>query len=166
MNVREEIPADVGGIREVHCAAFGRDKEAQLVDRLRSDGLVTVSVVADDNRNVVGHVLFSELSIETKAGVLSAVALAPLAVIPTRQREGIAHSLVRFGLHRCREMGKVAVLVLGDPKYYSRFGFEARMTSKLVGPFAGAHWMGLELIDGALSHAGSLRYPDAFTLVD
>ncbi len=166
MMVREEASADIDGIRRVHRAAFGRDAEGRLVDRLRADGLIVVSVVAANEGNILGHALFSKLLIETKAGVLPAVALAPVAVVPTRQREGIGSRLVFFSLHRCREMGKAVAIVLGDPKYYSCFGFEARVTAKLVGPFSGEHWIGLEFIDGALPDGGSVRYPDAFKLVD
>jgi len=166
IDVRTEVRTDVGGIREVHRAAFGRDSEAQLVDRLRSESLVVVSVVACNGRDIVGHALFSELVIETKSVALPAVTLAPIAVVPNRQRQGNGSRLVLFGLQRCREKGKAAAIVLGDPRYYSRFGFEARQTAKLMGPFAGAHWMGLELIAGALSHSGTVCYPDAFALVE
>jgi putative acetyltransferase len=167
MVVREESLADISGIRQVHRAAFGRDAEGELVDRLRIDGLFVASIVADDDACVIGHALFSELRIKTSGSLIPAVALAPVGVVPRRQREGIGTELISFGLRTCRERGISAVLVLGDPRYYARFGFCAALTSKLEGAFTGGHWMAVELLDGCLSNVrGSVEYPVAFTLVD
>jgi putative acetyltransferase len=165
--IREECPSDIPGIREIHRAVFGRDAEGELVDRLRTEGLSVASMVADDGGSSIGHALFSELRIKTSGSLIPAVALAPVGVVPRRQREGIGTELISFGLRACREIGISAVLVLGDPRYYARFGFCAALTSKLEGPFTGRHWMAVELLDGCLSNVtGSVEYPVAFTLVD
>jgi len=167
MMIREESSADIPAIRQVHFAAFGRSAEGVLVDRLRTDGLFVASIVADDDGGIMGHALFSALAIKTSAGLLSAVALAPVGVIPRCQREGVGSALIACGIRICRERGKVAIIVLGDPHYYAKFGFRAELTSKLKGPFAGKHWMAMELIDGCLSDVvGNVEYPAAFALVD
>ena len=95
--LREEAPADYDAIREVNRLAFGGEVEARLVDRLREDGEVIASLVAVGEERVVGHILFSELPIETECGVRRGAALAPMAVRPGRQRGGIGSALVRRG---------------------------------------------------------------------
>jgi len=164
--IRAETPEDVERIRRVHIAAFGRDAEANLVDRLRADNLLVASVVAEDGADIVGHVLFSDLPISTADETLLGVALAPLAVLPAFQRKGIGSRLVHAGIGLCRERRKVAVVVLGDPRFYRRFGFTAALTAKLRGPFSGDHWLALELEQNALQiQAGHVSYPAAFELV-
>jgi putative acetyltransferase len=137
------------------------------VDRLRSDGLVVVSLVAVQAGSVIGHILFSKLPVETADGAIAAVALAPMAVRPEWQRRGVGSALVREGLIQCRERGKAAAIVLGHPNYYPRFGFSATLAKGLTSPFSGAGeaWMALELQPGALAGvAGIVRYPEAFQL--
>jgi len=122
VRVRDEAPADVGAIHAVVASAFGRSDEARLVDALRAAGKATISLVADHDGRVVGHVLFSPV---TLAGAPSASGLAPLAVVPPMQRRGIGGALVRAGLDRCRAAHRPFVVVLGSPDYYGRFGFLA-----------------------------------------
>ncbi|MBI3473326.1 MAG: N-acetyltransferase, partial [Candidatus Solibacter usitatus] len=93
-----------------------------MVDRLRDDGLAIVSLVAVENEEVVGHILFSELPIATAGGVINAASLAPTAVRPGRQGRGIGSALVRRGLELCRQRG-IGIVVVGHPHYYPRFGF-------------------------------------------
>jgi putative acetyltransferase len=111
------------GVRTVEEQAFGRPSEADLVDRLRARGAVTLSLVAVDDGDVVGHVLFSPVTIGEGSDALLAQGLGPVAVIPNRQNEGIGSQLIRAGLDFCCQAGMPAVVVLGDPRYYSRFGF-------------------------------------------
>ncbi len=166
MEIRDETPADLDAIREVHRLAFGGEREVGLVDRLRADGLVVASLVAVEAGAVVGHVLFSPLPITTDHGVVAAAALAPLAVVPARQRQGIGSALVRRGLEVCCERGRAAVIVLGHPAYYPRFGFSAELARAVRAPYSGEAFMALELTPGALtSGPGTARYPDAFALV-
>ena len=98
MLIREEIPDDRPAVAELNRIAFGGDCEARLVDRLRSAGLVIVSLVAVQDGEIVGHVMFSELAIESEPGVIQAASLAPMAVTPKHQRRGIGSALVGRGL--------------------------------------------------------------------
>ena len=94
-----------------------------------------------------------------------AIALAPVAVLPLFQRKGIGSELIHAGIERCKERRMAAVIVLGDPRYYGRFGFTSTLTATLKGPFAGEHWMALELQPNALTEGGTVIYPPAFDLV-
>ena len=168
MFIREEGLRDPPAIHAVHLAAFGREDEGRLVDRLRQDGKVVASLVAVEDRKVVGHVLFSDLRIETQTGTLVAVALAPVAVLPGWQRRGIGSDLIREGLEVCRERGKAAVIVVGDPEFYSHFGFSWELARRLRSPYSGAGraWMALELTEDVLANVyGLVQYPEAFSLV-
>lgn len=161
--IREETPADRDAVRGVNRRAFGRDAEADLVDALRAGGYVRLSLVAEHSGEVVGHVLFSRLPVETAAGVVEALALAPVAVLPDLQRRGIGSRLIRDGLERCRGRGHRIVVVLGHAEYYPRFGFSAALAGRLRSPFPGPHFMALELVRGALDGVeGEVRYPPPF----
>jgi putative acetyltransferase len=163
--VREETPDDLEAIREVHRLAFGRGDEARLVDALRDGGYGRLSLVAAECGRVVGHIFFSDLPIATQAGTLDALALAPLAVVPARQRQGVGSQLVREGLRACAEGGHRIVVVLGHPDYYPRFGFSAQLAERLKAPFSGPAFMALELVPGALADVtGEVRYPPPFRL--
>lgn len=161
--IRDEDPNDCDAIRKLNQMAFQGDQESQLVDDLRRDGAVILSLVAVEDDKVVGHILFSDLLIEIESAVLSALALAPMAVAPRSQRQGIGSALVRRGLAVCREQGHRIVVVLGHPDYYPRFGFSTALAKNLRGPYSGDAWMALELVPGALDGAkGTVRYPKAF----
>jgi len=171
--VRPEDSADTGeqrAVRSVHEAAFGRPDEADLVDNLRSEGAVLLSLVAqveqqEMEQQIVGHTLFSRMSIETSTGPVSAGALAPAAVLPGHQRRGIGEQLIRCGLDRLRAQGERIVIVLGHPDYYSRFGFSSEKARFLESPFPPEAFMALELSSGALEGVrGKVRYPAAFGL--
>ena len=166
--IRDETPNDLDAIREVNRRAFGGEAEARLVDRLRDDGLVVASLVAIEGERIAGHILFSDLPIKTEYGVIPAAALAPVAVVPERQRAGIGSALVQRGLETCRERGRTAVVVLGHPTYYPRFGFSAGLARTIHSPYSGAGeaFMALELTPGALASGGVARYPAAFDMVD
>jgi putative acetyltransferase len=161
--IRPERPSDVEAIGGVHRLAFGREAEAQLIDALRDAGEMRVSLVAEAEGVVVGHILFSFLSIVTAGDTIPALALAPLAVLPEFQSRGIGSQLVRDGLSVCRDQRHRIVLVLGDPRYYRRFGFSAELARRLVSPFGGDAFMALELADGALAGIeGNAIYPASF----
>ena len=121
--IKPEGPEHIAGVRAVEEKAFGRPVEAELVDRLRARGAVTLSLVALDEGQLVGHVLFSRVTIGSGPYELPALGMGPVAVLPGRQRQGIGSRLIRAGLEECRQMGALAVVVLGDSRYYSRFGF-------------------------------------------
>ena len=165
LEIRPEQPSDIPAIREVNRRAFGQADEAALVDALRDGGFCVASLVAEDAGRIIGHILFSHLPIAAGGRVIEAAALAPMAVLPERQREGIGSALVRAGLAACRRAGVAAVVVLGHPDYYPRFGFSARAAQGLRSPFpdAGEALMALELVPGALDLRDAVvRYASPF----
>ncbi|MDQ3010587.1 MAG: N-acetyltransferase, partial [Acidobacteriota bacterium] len=123
MVIRYETPEDIAVIHQIIEQAFGRPAEANLVDALRRNGKAILSLVAEDNGRVVGHILFSPGVIDAAERPLPGIGLAPLAVLPERQNEGIGSLLVERGLKLCRETRHPFVIVLGHPEYYPRFGF-------------------------------------------
>jgi putative acetyltransferase len=163
--LRRENPEERGAVRSLNEAAFGRPDEADLVERLRNEGAVLASFVAEAEKRIVGHILFSRMLIETASGPMSAVALAPMAVLPEQQRRGVGGQLIRHGLDWLRGRGEHVVLVLGHPDYYPRFGFSSDRARFLASPFPAEAFMALELLPGALDGVrGTVRYPDAFGL--
>ena len=161
--IRPEMPTDHDAIRGVNRLAFGRDEEAHLVEALRGGGHVRASLVAEEDGLVVGHILFSELAINTEDGRIKGLALAPMAVIPSHQRRGIGSRLVVKGLKACAEAGHGIVVVLGHPAYYPRFGFSAKLAEWLVSSYSGPDFMAIELVPGALEGIeGEVRYPPPF----
>lgn len=167
--VREERTGDIAAITEVHAAAFKREAEGRLVERLRSDGLIVASIVALVNSKVVANAVFSKLAVTPSRGAITAVALAPVAVAPAYQRRGLGSIVIRFGLQLCGERGYDAVFVLGDPVYYMRFGFSSEIAKGMRSPYSGAgsSWMALELRPLTLCGLdGEVRYPTAFSIVD
>jgi putative acetyltransferase len=123
MEIRNEEAQDIEQIREIVRAAFPTDAESKLVDALRANGKAIISLVAVDHDQVLGHTLFSPVSTAPPSEA-KGIGLAPVAVRPSRQSQGIGSALIRKGLRRCTELGYDYCVVLGDPKYYSRFGFE------------------------------------------
>jgi putative acetyltransferase len=163
MVIRPEATADDATVEEVNQLAFGGEDEALLVAALRAGGYARVSLVAEEDGQVVGHILFSDLSIVTPGGVAPALALAPMAVVPSHQRRGIGSALVREGLRTCRDAGHRIVIVLGHPKFYPRFGFSAKMAERLSSPYSGPAFMAAELVPNALQGvAGEVVYPPPF----
>jgi putative acetyltransferase len=165
--IRDEVASDRAMIRRLNEAAFGGIVEADLVDALRVEGAVLLSCVADRNGEVVGHVLFSRMWIDTPNDEIAAVALAPMAVLPEYQRQGIGTSLIPHGLDALRSRSEQVVIVVGHPSYYPRFGFSVSLTRSLESPFPPDAFMALELRPRALDGVGGrVRYPRAFMLND
>jgi putative acetyltransferase len=163
--IRPEASGDLPAIHAVHAASFPTRAEADLVDALRAAGRLRVSLVAADGDAIVGHVAFSPV---TLPGTTDGVGLGPLAVVPTHRRRGIGGQLVRAGLAACAESGDGFVVVLGDPDYYGRFGFEAASARELTGEYGGGDaFQAQELRTGAIPSAGGLvRYAPEFAAVD
>ena len=167
MEIREESPGDHDQISALLDLAFGGMEESGLVERLRAQGAVIAALLAAEKGRILGHILFSELPVEVDDGILRAASLAPLAVVPDRQRQGIGTALVRAGLAACRERGVAAVVVLGHPEYYPRFGFSAEAARNLRAPFRGPAFMAMEFMpDCLLGVAGTVRFAEAFGLDD
>ena len=161
--IRPEQNTDAPGIRTVNRAAFGRDVEGRLVDALRDARVVIASIVAVAADEIVGHALFSTVWIDSDAGSLAIASLAPIAVAPRRQQSGIGSALVQEGIGTCAAAGYAAVIVVGHPAYYPRFGFSPAAVAHLRSPYAGVAFMGLDLRPGFLAGAtGAVRYPPAF----
>lgn len=162
--IRPEAPGDIAAIHAVHVAAFPTDGEARLVDTLRSGGQAVISLVAMLESHVVGHVLFSPVTLEGTSG---GVGLAPLAVLPAHQRKGIGGALIEAGIEGCRNTGLQYAVVLGDPRYYGRFGFLRAMDAGLGNEYGvDEEFMVLELQHGALHGVrGVVKYRSEFSVL-
>jgi putative acetyltransferase len=124
ISIRLERPDDIPAIRLVNELAFERPEEADLVDKLRLTCPEAISLVAEDDGQVVGHLLFTPALIESEERTVRGMGLAPMAVAPLRQREGIGSKLVEHGLTQLKARGCPFVIVVGHPDFYPRFGFE------------------------------------------
>lgn len=162
--VREEQPADRLAVRRLLLEAFPTAAEANLVEALHRDRAVVLALVAEGDSGIVGHLLFSRLLVHTGSETHQGVSLAPVAVAGSHRRQGVAARLIDAGLQQCRERGETFVAVLGDPAYYSRFGFQSRLAEPLASPFGGGEaWMALELVPGALADlSGQVEFARAF----
>jgi putative acetyltransferase len=160
--IRAATASDHAAIRHVIRHAFGRDEEANLVEQLRADGDVLVELVAGSDVAIQGHILYSRLAIERNGETLQAAALAPVAVLPAFQSQGLGGALIRAGNARCEELGCVGVVVLGHATYYPRFGFSPKIAESLQAPFSGPSFMALEFEPGALTRGGRVKYAKAF----
>jgi putative acetyltransferase len=130
--IRAERPGDKPAVYAVLASAFPTEQEASLVDRLRENGRLIVSLVAAIEGELVGHVAFSPVTIDHPGEILVGAGLAPLAVHPKWQRRGIGARLVRRGLADCKQAGIGFVVVLGEPDYYQRFGFDKASLRKVT----------------------------------
>ena len=162
--IRHEEPEDYGGVREIHQLAFGQDGEANLVELLRGRKKSLISLVALFQRRIVGHIMFSPVSIAVVPPDFRGVGLGPLAVHPEFQNRGIGSQLTEAGLHACRQQGYDAVVVLGHPSYYPRFGFSRAKDFGLDNEYhAHDEFMVLELTPDALRGAhGLVKYAPEF----
>jgi putative acetyltransferase len=168
LRVRPETEADHAAVRAINERAFGQPGEAALVEALRRAGAVILSLVAERAGALVGHILFSPVTVETAAGAYRAVGLAPMAVEPGHQRAGVGSALVEDGLRRLRAQGHQAVVVLGHPSYYPRFGFApaSRFGLSWEHDAPDEAFMALELSFGALAgRGGVVAFHPAFDAV-
>jgi putative acetyltransferase len=164
ITIREESPADFPAVREVNERAFGRPAEARLVDMLRAANKAVLSLVATLDGRVVGHILFSPISVSVAPPDFCGVGLAPMSVLPEFQNRGIGSSLVREGLATCKRRGYDAVVVLGHVRYYPRFGFSRAVDYGLDSEYdAPESFMVVELKEGALKKvSGLVKYASKF----
>ena len=167
MVIRTESPDDLIGIYQVNVSAFDTAAEADLVNTLRDTTLSLISLVAEDEGEIVGHLLFSPVTL-TGHPELKLAGLAPMAVIPSRQNSGIGSALVRAGLAMCREQGYDAIVVLGHPRYYPRFGFIPSVSFGIRSEedVPDDVFMVLELKKGILAEVqGMIKFHPAFAVV-
>jgi putative acetyltransferase len=166
VSIRPARPGDQAALSELHRAAFGQPLEAQLVEALASGGHDRVSLVAEAQGQIVGHVLLTELRLDAPplppgSPSVRALALAPLAVSPAHQRQGIGSGLVRAALDEAGEHGWRLVFVLGDPNYYGRFGFSAERAAPFQCVYACAAFLAIAL-HGDAPRSGTLEYAPPF----
>ena len=168
ITIRPERPEDVENLFYVYMASFGRLQEAALVDSLRENQGLLLSLVAISDGTLVGGVAFSPVTLEPAESNLRLAGLAPLAVLPAYQRQGIGSGLVQIGLKQCRELGVDAVFLIGEPEFYSRFGFGPASDFQIRCEFEvpAAYWLVNELRPQALSGLSSLaKYRPEFQML-
>lgn len=165
MNIQFEKPGDIDAVRDIYLAAFHTRAEADLVDALRQSGIPLISLVAHERGRIFGHLMFSPVTLDPEVPGMAIAGLAPMAVIPEHQNEGLGSMLVAQALNFCRAEGYHAVVVLGHPEFYPRFGFVPSVDF-------GIQWehdvpesvfMIQELVPGTLAgHKGIIRYHRVF----
>ncbi|MBE9503502.1 MAG: N-acetyltransferase [Proteobacteria bacterium] len=165
MNIRFEQPGDIEKIRKVHLKAFEANTEANLVESLRNSGVELISLLAEENGEVIGHILFSPVTMD---GDIKIMGLAPMAVLPNWQRKGAGKQLINEGLKACEKVGYGAVVVLGHPDYYPQFGFVPSVNFGIKSEYdvPPEVFMVKELQKGALKGiSGTVKYYQVFNEV-
>jgi len=163
--IRPETKEDCSAIRQINRKAFHSDAEANLVDALRKSSVEIISLVAECSGMITGHILFSEVKLEDRSPDIRLCGLAPMAVLPEYQCQGIGSQLVIEGMKTCRQAGYSAVVVLGHPQFYPRFGFEPSVNFKIKSVFdvPDEVFMIKELCKDALTNcSGTIKYHAAF----
>jgi putative acetyltransferase len=168
IRIRPEQPSDYETVFEVNRLAFETDVEAHLVAALRSVADPLISLVAERDGGVVGHILFSPVTVAHHENEIMTMGLGPMAVLPDFQRQEIGSQLVQAGLEACRALDVGAVFVLGHPNYYPRFGFQSAAEHDLHYQSADfdPYFMVMALQPGVLeSLSGFVRYHPVFDTV-
>jgi len=170
IHIGPEKSEDIASIDEITRLAFEGEEEAKLIVAIRNSDyfIPKLSLVAVQNNHVVGHILFSPITIESPETSVDALALAPMAVSPGCQNRGIGTELVRNGLEACKKLGYKIVIVVGHPNYYPRFGFKPARALGLQAPFEVPDdaFLVRELVPGALKNVrGVVKYSPAFDSV-
>lgn len=163
--LRPETPADAPAVRQLLIEAFEQPAEADLVEALRATTSPYLALVAEVDQQIVGHLVFTPVRLEPTAPHLHLVGLAPMAVLPSYQRRGIGAALIEAGLAACRAQQVDAVVVLGHPDYYPRFGFvpSVRFGLRSTYDVPPEVFMAQELVPGALANvSGVVQYAQAF----
>lgn len=167
--IRKEKPHDEAAITRINNEAFDGPAEARLVKELRQNEKIALSLVALVDEQLAGHILFSPMEIISATGETTPViGLGPAAVLPEYQQQGIGSALCQTGLKMCREAGHEAVLVLGHPAYYPRFGFQPAAKFDITCSYdvPADAFMALELKEGALAQlSGVAHYQPEFDTV-
>ena len=164
LTIRSETNSDHVAIHEVHCMAFPTDAEARLVERLRKKGCAVISYVAELDGEVIGHILYSPVSVDVSPREVRGLGLAPLSVLPSRQKSGVGSALIRESLKECKRLGYDFVVVLGEVDYYPKFGF-CKASEHGLGNEYGADeaFMVLELTSDSLAKmGGTVRFDNEF----
>ena len=165
IQIRPETAEDIEAIRKINTAAFETEAEAGLVDALRDSGIPLISLVAKVDQKIVGHILFSPMTLSGKSTIVKIAGLAPMAVMPDYQKRGIGTAIVKKGLKQCISIGYQAAVVLGHPEYYPRFGFgpASRFGIKSEYDVPDEVFMVKELVAGILTaYKGVVKYHRLF----
>ncbi len=166
IEIRKELQSDYGAVRDINDQAFGQSEEGLIVDKLRESCEEAISLVALSDGKIAGHIFFSPVTIETRAGTIKGMGLAPMAILPELQNLGIGSKLVTEGLRILREKKYPFVIVLGHERFYPRFGFKKASDFGLK-----CQWEGVPdeafmviIFDSAVMHniSGVARYRDEF----
>ena len=168
--IRPESEKDYSQIKNINDNAFGQENEGILIEKLRKNKnyVNAISLVAETNDKVVGHILFFPIQIINNENSHESLALAPMAVLPAYQHKGIGSELVDSGLELARTRGYKSVIVLGHRDYYPKFGFEMAKNWNIKAPFEvpNENFMAIELVENGLNYvSGTVKYPDEFTEV-
>jgi putative acetyltransferase len=162
MRIRPAANGDAAGIRAVLTSCFPTAAEADLVERLAADGDLVLSYVAIVDDELVGTIAFGRMKVEADGARVPALGLAPLAVLPSHQRRGIARRLIECGLAAANGRGTQLVFVMGEPELYGRFGFRTESAAPFASPYAGPHLMAQWLSSPRTPASGTADYPPAF----
>ncbi len=165
MKIRAEEPRDIPEIHAVNQSSFSTEAEAQLIDALRNEGVPLISLVAEDDEGVCGHIAFTPVAIKGENPGKRLAGLGPMAVSPTRRKQGVGRLLVEEGLKACQKAGYDAVVVLGHADYYPRFGFVPSVAYGIVSSYdvPDEIFMVMELKKGGLKGVqGTVSYHDLF----
>ena len=157
--IRPERAEDAPRVRAMLEAAFGGKVEADVAESLRGAGDVILALVAESSGDIAGYVAFPRLDLDLGGRTVPVAGIAPVGVAPERQRQGIGSVLIRAGIARLTDRGERLVFVLGEPGYYSRFGF--RVMDGFVSRYAGPYFQTLPLAPDA-PVSGKVTYPNAF----
>jgi putative acetyltransferase len=162
--IRPASLEDAAAVRRVHLTAFPTPAEADVVERLRASGKAVIELVALDGDSIVGHIVFSPVALRPRAGTVG-LGLAPIAVMPDHEKHGVGRRLIQNGLAECHRWGAGFVVVIGDPPYYTRFGFEPAAKHGLRSEYkAGDAFMVFKLESGALPPASTtVKYAPEFS---
>lgn len=166
MKIRQEQKSDYKKVYEINKQAFGQETESILVEKVRSgeNFVPELSLVAEQDDEIVGHILFSKIKIIGEAEYES-LSLAPMAVLPKFQRQGVGGELITAGLAIAKKLGFESVIVVGHNEYYPRFGFKKASLWDLKCPFEvpDEAFMAIELVEDSLKDkAGSVQFPKEF----
>ncbi|MGZ8999328.1 MAG: GNAT family N-acetyltransferase [Allosphingosinicella sp.] len=164
--VRLVRPEDGEAIRKVERSAFPTDDESRLVEVLVAAGDATLSLVAEQDGSIIGHALCSRMRVEADGDEVRAVCLAPVAVLPDFQGQGVGAALIGEAQAVSRSAGEEMMFVLGDPVYYRRFGFTTQTARPFASPYAGDYFMAIDFVDAAVPSSGRADYAPAFAAME
>ena len=168
MSIRVEKPIDIEKIWRINAEAFGTEEEANLVNVLRNSDLSYISLVYEENHELIGHIFFSPVELVGNNSGLRVIGLAPMAVIPEMQNKGIGSLLVKAGIQQCIAEDYDVIVVLGHPKFYPKFGFVPSVNYGIKSEYEVPEdvFMVLELKENTLQgRQGTVKYHEAFSSV-